>query len=923
MIRQAILSFTCACVAVLTHAQEFTLTELPTQKQLPVANIHSIMQDSEGFMWYATKGGGLCRDNGYHIDVFRSDRLTPGAIGNSNNILSIAEDKQKRIIFSSTDGLFVLDKHDYQIHRLDEQLRGKRVEVVKVTDDGTIWASSQNVIHHYDAELKRIGVYPSEWQGKGVNVTHFYEDSHSTLWAAQWDGGIIRYNKARDLFEPQPWIDGLTPGGIIEDKTTGSYWVSTWGKGIVKYWPEEARFEPQDCTIYPRSQASQVMYMRKDKSGRMLWTSTMEGLYGYEIREGQLARINLGGLLPEGTCIIDELTFDRQGNLWVPGFSPLTFILSPKDDGITRYGLETQKMRFGGRLIVWYAARENGWIWIEHDRLGLSIYDTRQDRMLFVSQTPDVDAAKFCKSSTRTGIWCFSGNRLSRLWFEDGKFKQESIVTTDSPIKCLYDDGHGRVYLGMADGIDCYDDHTKRLNHHLTEIQKVIGDYTAFAIDRQETLWAVDRKGNLFFHNPKDQRSGIDETGSNSNGDAIKDITIDTSGHLWLLSDQHLKEYNPKSGAYRIVHNQDKAIRLDYFCSITPDGDGVCVSGAGGILAIKPTADIDSRTSFVKPQITSVSIDGQPHIMGLGEEQIDIHPDAVNVELQFSTLNYLNADKVQYAYRLKGLDNEWHHLQPGNNKASFFGLGKGQYILEVKATDEYGRWSDNITSLRLYRKPAWYETWMADLAYALICLLIIGMAVRRYIIKQKRQQQQKMQEELTEMKFRFFTNISHELRTPLTLIVTPLQSLMKRLEQWHEEDEGNEKVARMQSQVSMVNDNANRLLTLVNRLLDFRKLEMGQQKLELASGDVHNFIRSVCETFRPMSQEKGIGLGYAIPNRSLTIYFDGNKLRHILTNLLSNAFKFTDEGGNIAVTVSTLEDRQLSISVKDNGCGIA
>ena len=199
----------------------------------------------------------------------------------------------------------------------------------------------------------------------------------------------------------------------------------------------------------------------------------------------------------------------------------------------------------------------------------------------------------------------------------------------------------------------------------------------------------------------------------------------------------------------------------------------------------------------------------------------------------------------------------------------------------------------------------------------------MGTIARYYLRHQKEKQQHRMDVQLTEMKLRFFTNISHELRTPLTLILTPLESMVKRIDRWQQEDQEETHLAFISSQLMMIQRNAQRLLSLVNNLLDFRKLEMGQQKLELTNGDIFDFIRTVCETFRPISTEKGIGLGYAIPNEQLYINFDSRKLQHILYNLLSNAFKFTPAGGQIAVSVAKIDTEWLSITVKDTGCGIS
>lgn len=1010
------------------YAQGFTVTSLPTQKQLPVANIHAILQDQEGYMWYATYGGGLCRDNGYQIDVFRSDRNHPRLIGNSNDITCIAEWSNQsaagasssaaydRIVFGTRDGAYVLDKGDYSIWSLDPELKGKKMEAAYVARTGEVWLSANPYVYHYDPRFKRRGKYRSLWKGKEKTVTSFYEDARGKIWMTQWDGGIVSYDKRRRQLEPQPWTDGVTPSRMVEDPVQGCFWVATWGREIMRYLPAERKIEPQASKSSVL--ALQVMDMCFDSS-RRLWLSTMEGLRCYDIipngatgAGSQLRSVDIGSMVPKGIHIIDGLALDRKGNLWVSGFSPLTFILSPKRDGIVRHSAD--ELENNNHSLVWNIAREGSKMWIGRDRLGVCVYNAatsrlnvayRQERDGLYTQT---DMSWFCKRRDKPGVWCYYQQDLYWLRVERGRFVRQHILHTGNLIKHLYDDGHGNLYISMAGGIDVYSygpqasSYRPQAPHAATgrvtqkirckgsvgdvvrtpagtlyfissreglmclgadgppRVLSTLGDFTALALDASGCLWAADKQGNLVYCRQNWHRVVVDERGSNRNGDAIKDLAVDAAGHLWMVSDQYVKEYNPRSGAYRTLYCQDKNISMDNFCSVIPDGKGVTLCGTRAILSVASSPLIDSKLSDARPLITAVTIGGRvsdgpqvpsdgpqaSHIVGMSEDEIEVRPSDTNLTIQLSTLNHLNTERVAYAYRLKGIDDNWHTLPAGVNKASFFKLAKGDYVLEVKATDEFGRWSENVTALKIHRIAAWYESTWAYCAYLLLVMAVALGAFGMYMKVQKRKQQHKMMEQLTELKFRFFTNVSHELRTPLTLILTPLQAIMKRIDSWSAETPlspgrdapADERMAKIKSQVKVASDNAQRLLELVNRLLDFRKIEMGQAKLELTTGDVFDFIRNVCETFRPMSQEKGIGLGVAIPNKNLFMSFDASKLRHILTNLLSNAFKFTPEGGKIAVSVRVISldsgdsggqqapaayREALVISVADNGCGIA
>ncbi len=948
--RQRTILFIAALLTTMAHAQQYVLTELPTQSQLPVANIHAIMQDREGYMWYATQDGGLCRDNGYHIDVFRSDKFHPGLIA-SNNITDVVEDYDQHIIFGSRSGLYMLDKRDYSIRLVDEDTKGHSVSPVLMASDSTLWTISSHFIHHYDKHLQRMNTYDSLWKGQEKAICRMAEDSKGVVWISQWGGGIATYDRNRDQIKAQYWQDGLQPMNLVDDTTNGCYWVATWGNGIVKYQPDIQKIEPQSCTTDKGEYAAQVIHMVK--TGNRLFASTMYGLKAYDIVDGRLQDADLGNILPKGMGITDYMTFDQKGNLWVAGFSPHTFILSPYKTDIVRQDFSDIDQFVNHRLIVWRSIDEGDYVWFGQERLILCLYDKKTGRITTakdagIKNYADMNMVPFIKCRTQKGIWSFVGSDVYHIWNEGMTIRSRQVATADFSVSCLYDAGDGNLYIGYREGVDVLNVQTGELRHLTNRTRRVLyilksdkgdlylcsgnhtlvrryptgdervisdlGDFTSIALDKHGILWAADRQGDLLRYDPATDKAEVDVKGSNSRGDMIKKIAIDQLGHLWLLSDQEIKEYNPQNGNFRILSATDSRIQMEYFYDVTATGETMRVDGAGAILNIRPLADLDVEFSSARPMMTSLSIDGQRQLVGLGMSSINIEADAVNIELQFSTLNYLNADKVAYAYRVEGIDHAWHFLPRGINRASFVKLPKGKYTLELMATDENGCWGEPVKALVLNRLPAWYETWWAYLLYTLLLMGIVGLLVWQYVTRQNRRHQTEMEEQLTEMKFRFFTNISHELRTPLTLIITPLQSLRRRIG-----EVSNETIS---TQLALIDNNAQRLLTLVNRLLDFRKMDMGQQKLELAGGDFYEFVNTACEAFRPLSREKSIGLGCAIPNKSLYMMFDKAKVQHIIANLLSNAFKFTPEGGNIAVSVSETEDRKVRLTVKDTGCGI-
>lgn len=944
--------------SVTQNSPKYVLTELPTQQQLPVANVHCIYQDKEGFVWYGTRGGGLCRDNGYHIDVFRSDRFHKNLIGQSNDITSISEDYKGNIIFSTQEGLYILNKHDYTIHMVDEQLAGHAVGPVLVAADSSVWVCSQRKIFHYSPQMQLIAVYPSLWKGKQVWASRIMEDSQHNIWVTQWDGGVVCYHHDSGRFEEKYWPEKVIPADLVEDPVSHCFWIGTWGYGIMKYNPEQAVVEKQPCTSLEEN-SSLIIHLNKDKASQRLWASTMYGLHSYDITDGRLTPVDLSDLLPKGMSVIDNTTFDSYGNLWVSGFSPHTFILSKADTSITKNSLMDISSQLNHRPFIRNSVREGNYLWLGQDRKPIALYDTATGKVIFdknnsLSSRPNIE--RFYKCALQPGIWMFEDQRLYHMWHDRQSIKSEVATTVGGEIYCVCDAGDGAVYIGHREGIDVLNLTTgkssplpisaKRVRYILKAMDgnlyysadgshlvcygsdkkeiviSAMGDFTAMAEDGNGRVWATDSQGDLVCHDPATGETAIDAKGSNANGDGIKRIAIDQKGHIWLLSDQLLKEYNPKSGAYRIFRSSDKSIRMDCFHHVKSEGDHVCVDGAGGILYITPSASIDHVSSGARPIITAFTVDGETHIVGKETKMIDIEHNAINIEIQFSTLNHLHADKVSYAYRLSCINEQWHYLPQGVNKATFVRLPKGEYTVELMATDEYGCWGESTIALTLDRLPAWYETWWARLLFVFIIAGVIALLAYYYLSRQKEKQQYQINVQLTELKLRFFTNISHELRTPLTLILTPLESLLKKLDTWEQEGADNPRMSIVTNQLVIMEKNANRLLNLVNKLLDFRKLEMGQQKLELTNGDICDFIKTVCESFRSLSTEKGIDLEYDIPKDSFYMNFDSNKLQHIMYNLLSNAFKFTSSGGQITVGMVESSSDIIGITVKDTGCGI-
>lgn len=258
-------------------------------------------------------------------------------------------------------------------------------------------------------------------------------------------------------------------------------------------------------------------------------------------------------------------------------------------------------------------------------------------------------------------------------------------------------------------------------------------------------------------------------------GDFINQIVVDVYNHIWIVTNQILKEYNPNNGAYRSYATNDPQLSLNRFMEKSvyydrKDGE-IFFGGVSGFISIAPSQALESIPEQIVTHITNMRVKGKSILKEISPgNSVRLSPDSQDLEISFSTLSYCGLEQIRYAYRLVGVDKNWVYLNPGENKAFYNKLSKGAYTFQVKATDKNGLWSNQITELEIYRLPAIYETWWAYLIYVCISLGLIALFVYLYIWRMKRENNKKLADEMTQLKLRYFTNVSHELLSPLAVL---------------------------------------------------------------------------------------------------------------------------------------------------------
>ena len=451
--------------------------------------------------------------------------------------------------------------------------------------------------------------------------------------------------------------------------------------------------------------------------------------------------------------------------------------------------------------------------------------------------------------------------------------------------------------------------------------------------DHAGNIWAGTTDGLYCFNKKTDELTCFTVADGLPNN-VICGICEDEEHNMWISTYMGICKYDAKTGRYINYYAGDglQGNEFTHGAFYKDEAGKVYFGGINGITYFQPSS-IGSVLKDTKVWITDFSIFNQPVRKNTRSGRHTVIytsvPDANMFQLAhydntfsivFSTLQYNNPEQISYQYKIEELSNQWLSTEPGVNRVTYNNLLPGKYTFHVRALS-HGNLSE-IRTVKILITPPWYEMWWAYCIYAfLFGLLVLGIV--NYILSRMRHRREIMKrehaEQLNEAKLQFFINISHEIRTPMTLIINPLEKLLA-------EKKGGE----VQKTYLMIYRNAQRILRLINQLMDIRKLDKGQMFMKFRETDMVGFIDDVMLTFDYMARKKKIHFCFEHVMPQLKVWVDMNNFDKILMNIFSNAFKYTPEQGEITVTLSTGRDstrrdplkEYFEITVTDNGIGL-
>lgn len=809
------------CYAQLAQVR---VSPIPSISQLPVSAISCIYEDSEGYMWYGTVDG-LCRDDGYSVHVFRSDFHTPGLMA-INSVHCIGEGRDKRIWFGTQKGVYILDKNTYAITKISvKELQTDPVTLLMVRRNGDVWISCGNILYEFgcDGRLRKR-------HQLSASCSMLFEDRQENLYFATWNGEFYRKSgTGKEVLLDKH----MSVKAMCEDQQTGCFWLLTDASVVWYYSPKaktpSARFIRQQ--VPASMNGSLFREVVQDPHYHYLWILSQDHILVFNPKEGnRLESVSTEGVFTPEKKIFSHIYQTRDGNIWISAFDHFSSVINFKESDVNNYAYAPLLQATGfNPAIVTLCKDDDGAFWYYQEACGLFLYDPQRGgkpidyrQCPAVSHLPLYTIPYLVKSQQPNAIWAMTPyNIIMKLRREGQQIYLEKQLDLSKASKTagnaevIFEDSRQNLWIGTMNGIFLY----RHQGQQLVCVSEKIGDVSDFCqsadgyiwctvrnkgicrispsgkwqlfphdkdfltldVTTDGTIWATTGEGQLLSFVSTNPSVYTDYTlKAGLNGDMVDHVKVDRFNHLWIMTPQTIREFNPKNGAVRVYSTGDDDIVQHRFLprAVFRDSQSgeMFFGGIPGMVSFKTSQRLESIPKDVHACITDIKVMGKSIWLDPQRRKtsrsIEIGPDEQNITIEFSSLDFNNQARICYAYRLKGVDKDWVYLPVGKNAAIYNKVAKGDYVFEVKATDENGLWSKHVATFEIHRLPAWWETGWAYAVYILLFVLALWQIIKRYKERVEEHNDQIIEENVAEGKKEYLTTVSKELVTPLMTIST-------------------------------------------------------------------------------------------------------------------------------------------------------
>ena len=964
--KKVLFALLCLANAITANAQMGKLFD--ADKQMSSSYTQQIYLDKDGFIWVATRNG-LNRYDGYQFRIYKKEGRQDLGMA-SNYVNCMTQDHNGRFFIGMYGALQIFDGQRFRtVTTYDKEKRKVPCYItcllerkngdmlVGTSGHGLLKMKGHREAHQVDgifAHLNAVQRIMEDrrqhiwlvtdtqglWRWDGKTITRFFQEEglrNNIIDVCEGDNGRVYVATANHgLFR----LDGSTP---VHIEGTGNRHISVLyfnrrghlmlgydGMGLGIYNPQNGRLV--DNPYYSREvdlSTAKVYSICEDQNSNVWLGLLQKGIFmqpGHTMGFGYMGpKLGVRNVL--GTACITSVTGDSQGWRWTGTDRDGLYVQNENFQMIKHF-----KENFPATILgacedtkgnIWIGSFREGCGWI--DRKSLTYHPFK------LPQGPDVSIFDvICDRQGR--LWMATmGYGLLRVDPESGSVKayvQHTKAPDDRQVNSLVNDyisqlslspDGKRLYVATTMGVCALDIEKDDWVSTFGENCLIYGNAAHIAREFDGTLYIGTNDGLICYdlERRKTKRLAI-ESGLADNG--IASIEQDKTGRLWIGTDHGLCYLNPKTGKSNnfFVDNGLQSNEFSDGASWASPTGYLVFAGLGGVTWFNP-ADVRERQWKADVKLTGFTVNGEPVSKGtmsgvwqvtdttiIASNRFVLSSSDNTFAVQLSTLTYDNPEHIVYCYRIN--KEEWVRMPPGVNEITFSHMQPGSYNFCVVAEQNGIPTTERCFEVIIH--APWYRTTFAYLIYILIVLaLFLQYRQRRHRKEQDnlRLQQHIHAEEMADAKLRFFMNISHEIRTPMTLIVAPLQSLIKQDNDPHR-----------RGVYETIRRNAERILGLINQMMDLRKIDKGQMQLHMRDTNLVSFINDIYTLFAQQAKNKNILFHFDCDQERIMAWIDRGNFDKIIINILSNAFKFTPTGGEIRITLTTNE-KEASISIFDNG----
>ncbi len=959
-------------------AQPYYFRHYQVENGLSNNSVFCSAQDNEGFMWFGTKDG-LNRFDGYQFKTYRHNAEQPGSLGNdlvyalhqdNANRLWIGTNRGVYLYFSKTEKFelikgtaslrinelttddnenlwiisirrtYVYNINQKKLNALEKKANFDATSVSKM-DDGSIWITTLNgTIEQYDAKLNRFNSHyvmskanPKEnsWVTKTIDM------GNGNILIGTANQGIKSFNRKTGLIKEILTFNSNKTSIYVRDMIKASeneFWIAS-ESGIYIYNNDKiVQLTKQYSNLYSLSDNA-IYTLHKDKENG-IWSGTYFGGINYCSSQYSVFTkyFPQKGINSISGSDVREIHKDGNGNFWIGTEDAGLSMLNPKTGLFTNFFPDGKPSSISYSNIHGLLVDGNK-LWIGTFEHGIDVMDITTKKVI-KHYTPGKGNSllngfilTFCKTksgdiylATIVGLYRYNREKDDFDLVEGLPLIFYAIITEDS---------NGNIWAGSFNhGIVVFTPDKKGFVQYENDPKKPksVSHNTINGIyeDSNKNIWVSTDGGGLNKFNQKNKNFDRITVKDGLPSNFLFKIIEDSEKKLWIGSSRGLVHFNPPNKAIK-VYSSSNGLLTDQFNynSGFKDTDGRIYFGSvRGMISFNPK-DLNTVSKQPPLKITGFQINNQEiDVLGksvLSESIINTAKIVLNdaqssFSLDFAAISFLSPEMTQYAYRMKGISDEWNYLKT-NRKVYFTKLSAGDYVFEIKAlANGNTTWTKNNPQLLITVLPPFYKSNLAYLCYTVLLGLIIFYSFRAYHIRMENRNKRRMErfenkkeKEIYQAKIEFFTNIAHEIRTPLTLIKGPMGDLLKQAAE----------VPYMEKKLKIMERNTDRLFKLTNQLLDFRKTEVNGFSLNFVKADISEILTDIFSFFQTITEQKNLSYKLVLPEQKLEAYIDTEAFYKILSNLIDNAIKYSDSLIEISLKIPEEASEHFQITVLNDG----